>query len=249
MLDEAATGEGGGPRLLRGLRWEDFADGRVHRLKRHKHFAGPVRAVQQECDAAATTLGRGVLVVREEFGRQYQYLWVQFTDQRLAVGQPCRCGGLSQTRLHLKFGRCDACGATIAYRGTYDVGVADVGSDPVAQSPRRGSKHLSDYTEVEFVARDPERSTPEEDVWFARAVDAGGGRVFLVVHFPLERGHRIADAGAPGYDAHVAFKWRIDPYIRAIELGVLDVWDDVPGAGRNREGSQAAGGDIDPGRP
>jgi hypothetical protein len=222
-----------GSRLIGGLKWEDLADGKVHRLKKNKHFAGPVRAILSQCDTAAARLDRGVLVVREEFSRDYQYLWVQFTDQQLAVGEPCRCGGRSQTRLHEKFGRCDVCGASIAYRGTY---VPETADGAPGASRRRTAKHLSKYQELEFVTRDHEESTPEEDVWYARGVDPTGRRVFLIVRFPLRNGHRIPDPVVPGFDAHVAFRFRVDPFVRAGELGVLDIWDDVLRLGRRADG-------------
>jgi hypothetical protein len=218
----------GGTRLIGGVTWESLADGRVHRLKRNKHFAGPVRSIQQQADGAARRLDRGVLAVREEFSRDYQYLWIQFTDQQLALGEPCRCGGRSQTRLHEKYGRCDVCGATIAYRGTYVPEPADSVGVGGSAPRRRTAKHLSEYTDLEFVARDLAECTEDEDVWYARALDPTGRRVFLVVRFPLEHGHRIPDPVVPGWDAHVAFRFRIDPFIRAGELGVLDAWDDIP---------------------
>jgi len=223
-----------GTRLIGGLKWEDLADGKVHRLKRNKHFAGPVRAIQSQCDTAAARLDRGVLVVREEFSKDYQYLWVQFTDQQLAVGEPCRCGGRSQTRLHEKFGRCDVCGASIAYRGTY---VPETADGAGGASRRRTAKHLSEYQELEFVVRDQDESTEDEDVWYARGMDPTGRRVFLVVRFPLRNGHRIPDPVVPGFDAHVAFRFRVDPFVRAGELGVLDVWDDVLRLGRRAGGA------------
>ena len=103
-----------------------------------------------------------------------------------------------------------------------------------AAQRRRTAKHLSEYSDLEFVARDLAECTEDEDVWYARALDPTGRRVFLVVRFPLEHGHRIPDPVVPGWDAHVAFRFRIDPFIRAGELGVLDAWDDIPPFGERR---------------
>ena len=223
----------GGSRLIGGLKWEDLADGKVHRLKKNKHFAGPVRAILSQCDTAAARRVRGLLMLRPACSRDWRSLWGQFPDQQLAVGEPCRCGGRSQTRLHEKFGRCDVCGASIAYRGTY---VPETADGAPGASRRRTAKHLSEYQELEFVTRDHEESTPEEDVWYARGVDPTGRRVFLIVRFPLRNGHRIPDPVVPGFDAHVAFRFRVDPFVRAGELGVLDIWDDVLRLGRRTDG-------------
>jgi hypothetical protein len=73
-------------------------------------------------------------------------------------------------------------------------------------------------------------------VWYARGVDPTGRRVFLIVRFPLRNGHRIPDPVVPGFDAHVAFRFRVDPFVRAGELGVLDIWDDVLRLGRRADG-------------
>jgi hypothetical protein len=95
------------------LDWERWMDGRIHRLKRGKHFTGDVSAVLEEARLAARLAGRGVLQLREQMGPKYQYVWVQFTDYSVLVGDPCHCGGRKLDRLHASLARCRRCGKTL----------------------------------------------------------------------------------------------------------------------------------------
>jgi hypothetical protein len=95
------------------LAWPRWMDGRIHRLKRGKHFSGDVGAVLEEARLAARVTGRGVLALREQIGLKYQYVWVQFTDHAVLVGDPCPCGGRKLARLHANLARCARCGKTL----------------------------------------------------------------------------------------------------------------------------------------
>ncbi|HEY6887978.1 MAG TPA: hypothetical protein VI300_09370 [Solirubrobacter sp.] len=94
------------------LPWTSMMDGRIHRLKRHQHFDGEVSAVVEEARLAARLSRRGVLALREQMGPKYEYVWVQFTDHAILVGDPCPCGGRKLTRLHNNLARCRRCGKT-----------------------------------------------------------------------------------------------------------------------------------------
>jgi len=96
------------------LPWAKYMDGRIHRLKRGKHFTGEVFAVIEEARLAARIAGRGVLQMREQMGLKYQYVWVQFTDDAILLGERCPCGGRKLARLHLNLARCQRCGRTLA---------------------------------------------------------------------------------------------------------------------------------------
>jgi hypothetical protein len=95
------------------LPWTEWMDGKVHRLKRGKHFDGEVGAVLEEARLAARLAGRGVLAMRELMGPKYQYLWFQFTDHVVYAGDPCPCGGRKLTRVHPSLARCRRCGKTL----------------------------------------------------------------------------------------------------------------------------------------
>jgi hypothetical protein len=122
LREKRKPGEGGGvsfstpsPSALRSLDeltlpWAELMDGRIHRLKRGKHFSGEVSAVIEEARLAARITGRGVLHLREQMGMKYQYVWVQFTDDAIVIGDPCPCGSRRLTRLHLNLARCQRCG-------------------------------------------------------------------------------------------------------------------------------------------
>jgi hypothetical protein len=94
------------------LPWLDWMDGRVHRLKKNHHFDGDLAAVIEEARLAAKLADRGVLFLREQMGVKYQYVWFQFTDHAILMGDPCPCGGRKLDRLHLNLARCRRCGKT-----------------------------------------------------------------------------------------------------------------------------------------
>lgn len=61
-------------------------------LKYGKHFKGTIRAQITGARGAAEALGKAVRTQADSF-EQFGYLWVQFADLSVRVGQPCRCGG------------------------------------------------------------------------------------------------------------------------------------------------------------
>lgn len=97
------------------LPWEELADGRPRRLKRGKHYAGDARMVERAARAAASEMGKGVVTTVERLAK-WEYVWVQFADQSLELGDPCRCGGRVFGRFHASFAHCEACGAKTLLR-------------------------------------------------------------------------------------------------------------------------------------
>jgi hypothetical protein len=95
------------------LPWGEWMDGKIHRLKKGKHFAGELLAAVEEAKLAARVSGKGILTLREQYGGKYEYLWVQFTDHAILVGDPCPCGGRKLDRLHTSLARCRRCEATM----------------------------------------------------------------------------------------------------------------------------------------
>jgi hypothetical protein len=95
------------------LPWAQWMDGKVHRLKKGKHFDGELSAVIEEARLAARVSGRGVLTLREQFGPKFEYVWFQFADHAILIGDPCPCGGRKLDRLHAVLARCRRCGATM----------------------------------------------------------------------------------------------------------------------------------------
>ncbi len=96
------------------LPWERWMDGRIHRLKHGKHFTGDLKAVLEEARLAAQVTGRGLLSLREQMAKNYEYVWVQFTDYSILVGDPCPCGGRKLIRVHASLARCTRCSKTSA---------------------------------------------------------------------------------------------------------------------------------------
>jgi hypothetical protein len=197
--------------LMPGVSWESLFDGRPHRLKLGKHFTGDVRTLQAEAGLAADRAGRGLLSVRDELGRRNHYLWVQFPDQALVEGEPCRCGGITISRLHEHLGRCDACGATASLQAASD-----------GLRGRRLGHRLSDYDDVELVSDDVVHTGVER--WYGRGIDIDGRPVLLVVDYPIHEGHRLPDPLDPDDDLHRTRRWSMPLLVEAARLGVFNGW-------------------------
>jgi hypothetical protein len=93
--------------------WERWADGRARRLKRKRDFPDVDPAVvRADASAAAKRMGRGVVTAKDRMVPE-KYVWVQFSDHRLAPGDPCRCGSRRLLRVHANFLRCPECQALL----------------------------------------------------------------------------------------------------------------------------------------
>ncbi len=99
-----------------GIPWEKLADGIPHRLKRKRDFPDiDPKVVRQAAKDAARRMGKAVQALPDTMGGRNKFVWVQFADQELTVGDPCRCGGRRILRFHQYFGRCAACQALILF--------------------------------------------------------------------------------------------------------------------------------------
>lgn len=210
--------------LLGGLTWEELArDRRVRRLRRGKHFRGDLRTVQHEAAAAAAELGCAVRMVRDDFLRT-AYLWIQFTDLELPLGEPCpRCNGTQMERTHEHFGRCLTCGARLAFLPGVVPGEGLSGKTLAKlerQRQRLLGQRVDQFTNVQLVF-DPEESDDEQEVWYGRG-EYQDERVLLRVVYPLREGARQPHPDDPDEELHFVRYWALAPYGRAVELG-LDV--------------------------
>jgi hypothetical protein len=212
--------------LLSGLTWDELVrDRRPRRLKRDKHFRGDVRSFQHEAAVAARDRGCTARVVRDDFVKN-AYVWVQFFDLELPLGDPCsRCGSRRILRTHQHFGRCPACDATIAFlpRRT--------STDPSAppESPRLDAKtqrkigrllqrRLRSFDNVR-IALDPEQSNDQQEIFYGRG-DYRGEPMLIRVLYPLKEGARQPHPDDPDDDLHFIKYWELAPYARAAELGI-----------------------------
>ena len=218
--------------LIGGLTWEELAKERSpRRLCRGKHFEGDVRALQKEASAASRRLGCAVRTVRDDFLR-YAYLWVQFADYELPLGEPCpACGSRELVRMHEQFGYCPRCRSSLAF--TPRVTRAEPRGDsrtPVLAEPAVEDKHerkrklrqrrMDAFTDARL-AMDATASDDEQEVWYGRARHEDNDVVLRVV-YPLRDGSRIPDPDNPGGELHYVTYSHLDLYERAERLGVLD---------------------------
>lgn len=95
------------------LPWEDWADGDVWRIKRGKHYRAEAQPIEERALEAAARMGKAVRTYLEVIGKR-EYLWLQFADREIELGEPCGvCGGRELVRLHQYFARCESCGSKL----------------------------------------------------------------------------------------------------------------------------------------
>lgn len=186
--------------------WETIADGRVHRLKRGKHFSSTTSALRLEGHAAAQRIGKALRTVKEENG-DLQYLWIQFADHKLIRGQPCPCGGTELTLVHDDFAHCGTCGASIVF-------------DSSALPRRSLETQLAPYGDVRL-ARDDAESDETRERHYGLGT-AAGEDVVVIVDYPLSHGERIPDPKSPGESLFGVGTVPLRHYERAQALGLLD---------------------------
>ncbi len=99
-----------------GIPWEQWADGLPHRLKRKRDFGDfDFELVRVAAKYAAKRMGKAVQVRPDRMmpTTSSKYVWVQFADHEIRIGEPCKCGGRRLLRVHPFFARCTLCNAQL----------------------------------------------------------------------------------------------------------------------------------------
>lgn len=209
--------------LIGAHRWDEFADGRLHRLKRGKHFHGDLRAIIKVAGEAAQTMGKAVRCMRDEFGK-YQYVWVEFADYQIQIGAPCPgCQATNLLRTHEFFGHCEGCGARLIFSGELPETEQPETTD--AASSRPPSRDLGLYHDVRLRYYD---SLPDVERWIGYGRRASGKRFLLFVKYPFgEDGSRMEDPEYPGEFLHKVGAFPLEPFADALDLDTLVPQDDL----------------------
>jgi hypothetical protein len=142
-LSRAADGE---------LLWDEWLDGRPRRLKRGKHFTGDPKLIRRHAEEAAAEHGKTAIASRDGSGK-YDYLWIQFVEGEVALGEPCPvCGSTEMVKAQKFFLRCRRCGATLrsadereVVPGPYFAPVTDVptGEDAQGEPPEEAVEKIA----------------------------------------------------------------------------------------------------------
>lgn len=92
-----------------GVDWAQWADGRAFRLKRKRDFPNVDPGLARTAAAhGAERMGKVVQSVRDKQFPE-KFIWVQFADHEIHIGDPCPCGSRRLLRLHTHFARCPEC--------------------------------------------------------------------------------------------------------------------------------------------
>src|SRR5215210_6238579 len=91
-----------------GLPWDDWADGRVHRLVKGRDFLQNADLLEQAAENAAVRLDKVACIAKEiRFGNVF--VWVQFVDCQITLGEPCTCGSYDLLRVTRRYAECASC--------------------------------------------------------------------------------------------------------------------------------------------
>jgi hypothetical protein len=171
-----------------GIDWERMADGRAWRLKRRRDYPRDVqpRAVREAANNAARRMGKVVQTLAD--GRD---VWVQFSDHKIRLGDPCPCGNRRLHRVHALFVHCDGCGAQLELERS-SVFSPDDGADPT-ETEREAEVTLAELTDVRLDRID---GSGDRDLY--RGYGRNGDQaVFVLVEFRVEPGEQLTADEAP----------------------------------------------------
>lgn len=156
--------------------WTRYADGRAWRLKRKSDFADvdPGRA-REAAEDAAEKMGKAALTVRDKAFPD-KFIWVQFADHKVKIGQPCPCGSRRLLRVHENFARCPQCRAQI---------LLTKNEDETRES--RAVRVLRELRDVRLAKRG---RTGDLDL-FRGVADQDGEPVFLIAQIRTDDGEEL----------------------------------------------------------
>ncbi len=124
-----------------GLPWDEWADGRVRRLVKGRDFLQSADALKEAAENAAQRLDKVAVTVKEiRYGNVF--VWFQFVEYQIELGDPCPCGSYDLQRVNLQFAECGSCKATLLVlepkkrKEPPDEGAAD--DDPLLDSLLHG---------------------------------------------------------------------------------------------------------------
>jgi hypothetical protein len=99
--------------------WEQFADGRIRRLRRGREYEAETHEVEDAATAAAARMGMFARFATEQVPRMKffeDYVWIQFADHEVEPEQPCPCGEPNPVRVHPLFARCPSCDSRLVVK-------------------------------------------------------------------------------------------------------------------------------------
>jgi hypothetical protein len=177
-----------------GLPWERWSDGLPYRLKRKRDFGDiDPELVREAAKNAARRMGKVVKSKPDAMmpGNRSKYLWVQFADHEIRIGDPCKCGGLHLLRVHPFFARCTSCGAQLllAPKGNAQAdGLESADDDEDADDRPQPADVLRKLADVHLsqVERTGDRETYRGYCRLAKTP------MLLIAQFRAEPGERLA---------------------------------------------------------
>lgn len=221
-----------------GLPWDEWADGRVRRLAKGRDFLQSAEAVREAAGNAGRRLGKVVASVKESRSGNV-FVWVQFVDYQIILGDPCPCGSLDVRRINRLFAECASCGATLVVLEpktragieedvlltpgdlllhglvSGDVPSTEASSRRKSRDPRKDLRHLGAFKEIVLFRHARDANTER---FYGKGVGPGNRDWLLMVDFPLIDGEWVLSEDFPGGWAHVTWAVPVRPFAEAAVL-------------------------------
>lgn len=201
-----------------GPDWRTLVSGRPWRLRRFRDFSDDVPTFVQSVRRVAEEMGKGVVVVPDRLDPT-RYVWLQFADGEIVLGDPCRCGSLRFERLAATLLRCRECESTFVQRQPpRQARPEERRPEPVED----GGLSLDGFVEVRLARF--QKSDASAD-YIGIATDRDRALTLVVVNVPLVDGAPVPDdASRIGILHRVTF---MRPGIGAAADRSKDEWDIV----------------------
>jgi hypothetical protein len=217
------------PQRKSGLQpdWERIADGLPWRLEQGRDFEGSPKRLRSEAKMAARDMEKSVSFVRDRVDPN-RFVWLQFADAHLVLGQPCpRCGGDQLLQLSGQFARCATCRAVLIVERPPDVEDVELQMREAAHAAGQPDETLAAYHDAHLSLAEADAS---HERFIGYAFDDDGRFHLLYVVAPLAGGRRIPDESSPTGFLHTVTLALEDPFGNIVDVsGLLDTqldgWD------------------------
>jgi hypothetical protein len=167
---------------------------------------------------AAREMGK-VVIFTKDAANPTRFVWVQFADALLPLGQPCpRCDCRHLVQLNAEFARCSECGALLVIQRLPDAEDVELQQREAAHAAADSVQTLADYSDIRLSLAETD-ATRERFIGYG--FDEDGGLTLLHVVAPLAGGKRIPEPSSPTGFLCTISKTIAEPFGGAVDVADL----------------------------
>jgi hypothetical protein len=167
-------------------------------LQRGVDFPTGGPSFRRAAERAAVVMGKRAIMVRDRLYPQ-DFIWIQFVDGEIRIGDPCPCGGRRLVRISGQLVRCRACGSTLIATPRED---EDEGEEPPVVAPADEPEVPETLASFRQIRLRRTEAAPDAERFVGTGLDADGSPVVLAVRVPCVGGAPIPDESSPTHYVH-----------------------------------------------